>query len=156
MNIDIGIADNSRQQVISELNGALSDTYTLYLKTQNYHWNVEGPLFNTLHAMFEEQYTELAGAVDELAERIRSLGAYAPGNFEQFRENRRIDGAEETPPEAMQMVKNLAGDHMSVSKALRESIKVAEDAGDTGTADMLTARLEVHEKTAWMLRSMAK
>ena len=151
--IDIGISESDRKEIAEGLAKVLADTYTLYLKTHNYHWNVVGPMFNTLHLMFEQEYTELATAVDEIAERIRALGEPAPGSYIEFTELSSI--AEDTEkPEALEMVRRLVADHETVARTARSVFPVAERASDEPTADLLTQRLQVHEKTAWMLRSM--
>ena len=151
--IDIGIAEPDRLLIASELGRVLADTYTLYLKTHNYHWNVTGPMFNTLHLMFEEQYNELWMAIDLVAERIRSLGEFAPGSYAQFADLTSIDEAEGVPS-AEQMLADLVAGHEAVARTARGAFSTAERAGDQSTADLLTQRLQVHEKTAWMLRSM--
>jgi starvation-inducible DNA-binding protein len=151
--IDIGIGETDRLAIISELERVLADTYTLYLKTHNYHWNVTGPMFNTLHLMFEEQYNELWAAVDLIAERIRSLGAFAPGNSSQFAELTSIAEADGVPS-AEQMLADLVAGHEAIARTARTAFTVAEAAGDQSTADLVTQRLQIHEKTAWMLRSM--
>jgi len=131
----------------------LADTYTLYLKTHNFHWNVTGPMFNSLHLMFETQYTELATAVDEIAERIRALGVKAPGSYAQFAELTSIK--EETGmPEAQEMIAQLVKDQETVARTARAVLPLADAAGDEPTADLVTQRLQIHEKTAWMLRSL--
>jgi starvation-inducible DNA-binding protein len=151
--INIGIAEQDRQAIADGLSRLLADTYTLYLKTHSFHWNVTGPMFNTLHLMFEQQYTELALAVDAIAERIRALGVQAPGSYAQFAELTRIK--EETgAPAAMEMVRQLVQDQETVVRTAREVFPVAEAAHDEPTADLLTQRMQVHEKTAWMLRSL--
>jgi starvation-inducible DNA-binding protein len=154
MKIDIGIPEDQRLQIVDGLSRLLADTYTLYLKTHNFHWNVTGPMFNTLHLMFEGQYTELAIAVDMLAERIRSLGAPAPGSYEAFARLTAVAEAKGTP-DAMEMVRQLVADNETVVRTARSVFPAAEAAGDEATADLLTQRLQIHEKTAWMLRSMA-
>ncbi|NND76275.1 MAG: DNA starvation/stationary phase protection protein [Ilumatobacter sp.] len=151
--IDIGIADDDRRQIASELARVTADTYTLYLKTHNYHWNVTGPLFNTLHLMFEVHYNEMWTAVDLLAERIRSLGEFAPGSYRQFAELTSIIEADGVPS-AEGMLADLVAGHEAVARSARTALEVADRAGDQPTADLLTQRLQVHEKTAWMLRSM--
>lgn len=153
MRIDIGINDEDREAIAQGLSRLLADTYTLYLKTHNFHWNVEGPLFNTLHLMFEQQYTELATAVDEIAERIRALGVAAPGSYSQFSRLTRITEEQGQPP-AEEMIRQLARDQETVARTAREVFPTAEKANDQPTADLLTERMQVHEKTAWMLRSM--
>ena len=130
----------------------LADTYMLYLKTHNYHWNVTGELFHSLHEQFEEQYTELAEAIDEIAERIRALGYRAPGTFKEFQQLTSIS-EEPDKPEAMEMVRRLAVGNEQVLRTAREALKPADDADDEATIDLLTQRLHLHSKTAWMLRS---
>jgi starvation-inducible DNA-binding protein len=153
MPIDIGISDELRQEIGEGLSRLLADTYTLYLKTHNFHWNVTGPLFNTLHLMFETQYTELALAVDLIAERIRALGLPAPGSYAQFAQLTSI--REETGvPAAEDMIRQLVRDQEAVVRTARSIFPAVEKAGDEPTADLLTQRMQVHEKTAWMLRSM--
>jgi starvation-inducible DNA-binding protein len=153
MQIDIGIDDKARKDIADGLSHLLADSYTLYLKTHNFHWNVTGPMFNTLHLMFEGQYTELATAVDEIAERIRALGHPAPGSYAQFTKLSKVK--EETgTPGAEDMIKQLVEAHETVARTAREVFPVAEEASDEPTADLLTQRLQVHEKTAWMLRSL--
>ncbi len=153
--IDIGISDRDREQISHGLARVLADTYLLYLKTHNFHWNVEGPMFNTLHLMFMEQYTELWNALDVLAERIRSLGYPAPGTYKEFA---RLTSVEETDgvPEAMEMVRLLVKGHETVARTARAAFSSADKGADESTADLLTQRLQVHEKTAWMLRSLLK
>jgi len=151
--INIGISEEDRQAIAGGLSKVLADTYTLYLKTHNYHWNVVGPMFNTLHLMFETQYNELALAVDEIAERIRSLGEPAPGSYLEFAELSSIPEDREKP-EAMEMVRRLVEGHEAVARTARSVFPLAEQANDEPTADLLTQRLQVHEKTAWMLRSL--
>lgn len=151
--INIGISEQDRKAIAEGLSKVLADTYTLYLKTHNYHWNVVGPMFNTLHLMFEEEYNELALAVDQIAERIRSLGEPAPGSYQEFAELTSIEEDREKP-EAMEMVRRLVEGHEAVARTAREVFPVAEAANDEPTADLLTQRLQVHEKTAWMLRSL--
>src|SRR5690606_18373400 len=131
------LGENGRKQVAEGLSHVLADTYTLYMKTQNYHWNVEGPRFRALHLMFEEQYTGLAAAVDELAERIRALGEYAPGSYSRYAELASITEAEGKPPAAEEMVNQLIADNVSVGKCIQKVIGTAEDSGDSVTADML-------------------
>lgn len=153
--IDIGIEPQDREKIVAGLSRVLADTYSLYLKTHNFHWNVEGPMFNTLHLMFMEQYTELWNALDAIAERIRSLGYPAPGTYGQFA---RLTSIEETEgvPEALEMVRLLVAGHEAVARTARATFPAAEKGGDESTADLLTQRLQVHEKTAWMLRSLLK
>ncbi|HEX6999737.1 MAG TPA: Dps family protein [Gammaproteobacteria bacterium] len=153
MEIEIGISAENRRKIAAGLSRLLADTYTLYLKTHNYHWNVTGPLFNTLHAMFEEQYTELAGAVDAIAERIRALGHPAPGSYKAFAALSRVE-EEEGVPSAEEMIRQLVIGQETVARTAREVFPVAEEANDQPTADLLTQRMQRHEKNAWMLRSM--
>lgn len=153
MEINIGIPQSDRRAIAHGLSRVLADTYTLYLKTHYYHWNVTGTMFQTLHLMFETHYTELATAVDDIAERIRVLGEYAPGSYVQFKELSSI--AEDTKvPEAMTMVKNLVEGHEAVVRTARSVFEVAEAGHDEATLDLLTQRIQLHEKTAWMLRSL--
>lgn len=151
--IDIGIDAAAREEIARGLARVLADTYTLYLKTHNFHWNVTGPLFNTLHLMFEEQYNELWAAVDQIAERIRVLGAPAPGSYKAFAELTSIPEAEGVPA-AEEMIRQLVEGHEAAARTARDLFPVAEQAHDEGTADLLTQRLQAHEKTAWMLRSL--
>jgi starvation-inducible DNA-binding protein len=151
--IDIGIAEKDRKKIADGLSRLLADTYTLYLKTHNYHWNVEGPMFQTLHTMFETQYTELALAVDLIAERIRALGHYAPGSYAQYAKLSSI-GEESGVPGAQDMIRSLVKGNEAVTKTAREIMPVVDKASDEPTADLLTQRMQVHEKTAWMLRSL--
>jgi starvation-inducible DNA-binding protein len=151
--INIGISEADRKAIADGLSKVLADSYTLYLKTHNYHWNVVGPMFNTLHLMFEEEYTELATAVDEIAERIRALGEPAPGSYAEFSELTTIE-EDSGKPEATQMIRNLVEAHEATARTARSIFPTVEAAGDEPTADLLTQRLQVHEKTAWMLRSM--
>ena len=151
--IDIGIDESDRLSIAAELERVLADTFTLYLKTHNYHWNVTGPMFNTLHLMFEQQYNELWAAVDLIAERIRSLGAFAPGSYAQFAVLASITEAHGVPT-AEQMLADLVSANEAVARTVRTALAAAETAGDKSTADLLTQRLPIHEKTAWMLRSM--
>ncbi len=152
MKIDIGIQEKHRKTIADALSRVLADTYTLYLKTHHHHWNVTGPMFQPLHTLFETQYTEMAAAVDELAERIRALGHPAPGSWKAFS---RLSAIEETDgvPEAMDMVADLLKGHETVILTARAAIEKAQAGGDEGTADLLIQRTQVHEKTAWMLRS---
>ena len=152
--INIGIGDKDRAAIAAGLSKLLADTYTLYLTTHNFHWNVSGPMFNTLHLMFMAQYTELWNAVDPVAERIRSLGHPAPGSYAQFGRLSSIKDAPETPPAALEMVRILVEGHEAVARTARGVFPVADKAGDEPTADLLTQRLTVHEQTAWMLRSL--
>ena len=153
MSIEIGISKKDRAALAKGLSRLLADSYTLYLKTHNYHWNVEGPLFNTLHLMFEQQYTELALAVDQIAERIRALGHPAPGSYQAFAGLTSIKEAKGTPS-AKEMIKQLVIGQETVVRTAREVFPIADAAHDEPTADLLTQRMQVHEKNAWMLRSM--
>jgi starvation-inducible DNA-binding protein len=151
--IDIGITENDRKAIAEGLSRMLADTYTLYLKTHNYHWNVTGPMFNTLHLMFEQQYTELAAAVDLIAERIRALGVPAPGTYKEYgrlSSIKEVDGV----PSADQMIADLVKGQETVVRTARSIFPMVEKASDEPTADLLTQRMQVHEKTAWMLRSL--
>ncbi len=153
MELDIGIDTQSRAEIAAGLSRLLADSYTLYLKTHNYHWNVTGPMFNTLHLMFEEQYTELATAVDEIAERIRALGVKAPGSYSAFAgltSLREGTGDED----AREMIRELVLGQEAIARTAREVFPLAEAANDEPTADLLTQRMQIHEKNAWMLRSM--
>ena len=153
MNIDIGIPEEKRKIIAQGLGRLLADSYTLYLKTHNYHWNVTGPQFRTLHLMFEEHYTELAQAVDMIAERIRSLGEPAPGSYTEFAKLTSVK--EETGlPSANEMVKNLVIAHETTAKTARAVFPSASEGNDEATLDLLTQRIQLHEKTAWMLRSL--
>ncbi len=151
--IDIGISTEDRQAITDGLGRLLADSYTLYLKTHNYHWNVTGPMFQTLHLMFEAQYNELALAVDQIAERIRSLGEYAPASYGDFARLTSIP-QEDDRPDAEEMIRRLVAGQETVARTARSIFPVVEEAHDEPTADLLTQRLQVHEKTAWMLRSM--
>ena len=153
MEIDIGIPKERREEIVKGLNLLLADTYTLYLKTHYYHWNVTGPMFETLHSMFELHYNELWSAVDLIAERIRALGFFAPGTYKDFSGLSSIED-DESVPNSQEMIKNLVRGHEAVAKTLRESFSAAEEANDQGTLDVYTQRLSIHEKTAWMLRSL--
>jgi starvation-inducible DNA-binding protein len=153
MDIDIGISKKDRKTIADGLSKLLADTYTLYLKTHNFHWNVEGPMFNTLHLMFETQYNELALAVDAIAERIRALGHPAPGSYAAYAKLSSIK--EETGvPKAEEMIRQLVDGQEAVARTARAVFPAAEKAGDEPTADLLTQRLQIHEKTAWMLRAL--
>ncbi len=153
MELNTGISPEHRQKLADELSRLLADSYTLYLKTHNFHWNVTGPMFQTLHVMFEEHYTELALAVDLIAERIRALGFPAPGSYAAYA---RLSSVSDTDgvPSAMEMIKLLVEAHETVIRTAREATNAAEEAGDQATADLGTQRLQIHEKTAWMLRSL--
>jgi starvation-inducible DNA-binding protein len=152
--INIGISAKDRAAIAAGLSRLLADTYTLYLTTHNFHWNVTGPMFNTLHAMFMGQYTELWNAVDPIAERVRSLGHPAPGSYAQFGKLASIKDAPAVPPKALAMVRILVDGHEAVARTARTLMPLAGAAGDEPTADLLTQRLTVHEQAAWMLRSL--
>ena len=151
MAVNIGIKDEDRAKIADGLSRLLADTYTLYLKTHNFHWNVTGPMFNTLHLMFEQQYTELALAVDLIAERIRALGMPAPGTYADYA---RLSSIKETPgvPKAEQMIALLVEGQEAVVRTARSIFPLADEARDEPTADLLTQRMQIHEKNAWMLR----
>ncbi|WP_119418815.1 Dps family protein [Desertibaculum subflavum] len=151
--IDIGISEKDRKKIADGLSHLLADTYTLYLKTHNFHWNVTGPMFNTLHLMFETQYNELALAVDLVAERIRALGFPAPGSYSAYAKLSTVKEASSVP-DAEEMIRILAKDQEAVARTARKVFPLAEEANDQPTADLITQRLQVHEKTAWMLRAM--
>ena len=153
MKIDIGIEATKRKEIADGLSRVLADTYTLYLKTHNFHWNVTGPMFQTLHLMFETQYNELALAVDLVAERIRALGFPAPGTYRRFVELSSIK-EDDGVPKADEMVQRLVEGHETVARTSRQVFEIAEGASDQPTCDLLTQRMQVHEKTAWMLRSL--
>ena len=151
--IDIGIPENDRQKIADGLSRLLADSYTLYLKTHNFHWNVTGPMFQTLHLMFEAQYTELALAVDLIAERIRSLGVAAPGTYKEFAKLTSIEEPDGVPS-ATDMIKQLVEGQEAVVRTARSLFARVEKAGDEVSADLLTQRMQLHEKNAWMLRSL--
>ncbi|MFZ5791620.1 MAG: Dps family protein [Pseudomonadota bacterium] len=153
MPIEIGIAEKDRKEIAVGLSRLLADSYTLYLKTHNFHWNVTGPMFNTLHLMFEQQYTELAAAVDLIAERIRALGHPAPGSYKDYARLSSIREAEGVP-DAEEMIRQLVSGQEAVVRTARDVFSVADSANDQPTADLLTQRMQVHEKNAWMLRSL--
>ena len=153
MNIDIGISQPHREEIAQGLSRLLADTYTLYLKTHNFHWNVTGPMFQTLHLMFETQYNELALAVDLVAERIRSLGFPAPGTYKQYAALSSIK-EEDGIPKAQDMIRLLVEGQEAVVRTARSLYPSVEAASDEATADLLTQRIQLHEKTAWMLRSL--
>ena len=153
MKIDIGISESDRQAIAAGLSRLLADSYTLYLKTHNYHWNVTGPMFATLHTLFETQYTELATAVDEIAERIRALGERAPGSYAEFGELTEIE-EESGSPTAEEMIARLVAGQETVARTARSIFDVVDEANDEPTADLLTQRMQIHEKNAWMLRSL--
>lgn len=151
--INISIPEKEREEIAGGLKKLLADTYTLYLKTHNYHWNVTGPMFQTLHTMFMEQYTELWNSIDEIAERIRSLGHFAPGSYKDYTKLSSIQ-EEDSVPKAKDMIRNLVSGHEMTIKTARAIIDPADAANDESTLDLVTQRLTVHEKTAWMLRSL--
>jgi DNA-binding ferritin-like protein (oxidative damage protectant) len=153
MKVEIGIQPVDREIISNGLSRLLADTYTLYLKTHNYHWNVTGPMFQTLHLMFEQQYNELSLAVDLIAERIRALGFYAPGSYRAFANLTSIV-EEDGVPSATDMIRKLLEGHEAVARTARSVFKPAESANDQASADLLTQRIQVHEKAAWMLRSL--
>jgi starvation-inducible DNA-binding protein len=153
MKIDIGIDAKQREKIASGLSRLLADSYTLYLKTHNFHWNVKGPMFGTLHLMFETQYNELALAVDLIAERIRALDVQAPGSYREFSKLTAIKESVGSPS-ATEMIKQLVAGQETVARTARSVFPDAEAANDQPTADLLTQRMQVHEKTAWMLRSL--
>jgi len=153
MQIEIGIDAEARKDIADRLSALLADSYTLYLKTHNYHWNVTGPHFNTLHTMFEAQYAELALAIDEIAERIRALGVKAPGSYAEFAALTSIDEAM-GDEDAEAMIRALVAGQEAVVRTARKAFPAAERANDEPTADLLTQRMQLHEKNAWMLRSM--
>ncbi|EDX70612.1 Dps family protein [Coleofasciculus chthonoplastes] len=153
--VNIGISEQDRKEIAEGLSRLLADTYTLYLKTHYFHWNVTGPMFHSLHNMFETEYTELAVAVDDIAERIRTIGYPAPGSYSEFAE---LSSIPETRgvPEATEMVRLLVEANEAVVRTAREAFPAAERANDESSVDLLTERMRTHEKTAWMLRSMLK
>lgn len=153
MKINIGIAENDRKEIVEGLSRLLADSYTLYLKTHNFHWNVTGPMFQTLHLMFETQYNELALAVDLIAERIRALGFPAPATYAEFAELSSIKEERGVPP-ATKMIELLVEGQEAVVRTARTIFPAVEKSQDEPTADLLTQRMQVHEKTAWMLRSL--
>ncbi|MGR8946913.1 MAG: Dps family protein [Gammaproteobacteria bacterium] len=153
MKIDIGISNEDREKIAAGLSRLLADSYTLYLKTHNYHWNVTGPQFSTLHTLFETHYTELALAVDEIAERIRALGHRAPGSYREFAELSSIP-EEDDHPSATQMIERLVAGQEAVARTARSVVPITNDAHDEPSADLLTQRMQIHEKNAWMLRSL--
>lgn len=151
--VNIGIEESDRQAIAEGLSRLLADTYSLYLKTHYFHWNVTGPMFHSLHQMFEEEYTELSQAVDDIAERIRTLGAVAPGSYSEYAELSSVPETREVP-EAQEMVRLLVEGNEAVVRTARSAFPAAERAGDEATVDLITERMRTHEKTAWMLRSM--
>ncbi len=152
MKVNIGIKEDARLEVAGELGKVLADTYVLYLKTHGYHWNVTGPFFSTLHALFQEQYTELWQATDEVAERIRALGEFAPATYSEYAKLSTIREDDGVPP-ATEMIEKLVEGHEAVVRTIRTALPKAEASGDESSVDLLVQRLQVHEKTAWMLRS---
>ena len=152
--INIGISDEHRAAIAQGLSGLLADTYTLYLTTHNFHWNVTGPMFNTLHQMFMTQYTELWNAVDPIAERIRALGHAAPGSYAEFARLSSLPDVDARPHKALEMVRLLAEGHEAVARTARGLFALVDKASDQPSADLLTQRLSVHEQSAWMLRSL--
>jgi starvation-inducible DNA-binding protein len=152
--IDIGISKQDRAAIVAGLSKLLADTYTLYLTTHNFHWNVTGPMFNSLHDMFMTQYTELWNAVDPIAERIRALGHVAPGSYAEFGKLSSLPDAPAAPPKALKMVRILVEGHEAVARTARSLLPVVATASDEPTTDILVQRLMVHEQTAWMLRSL--
>jgi starvation-inducible DNA-binding protein len=153
MPINIGITEEDRKEIAEGLSRLLADTYTLYLKTHNFHWNVTGPMFQTLHMMFEQQYNDLALAVDQIAERIRALGFIAPGSYREFARLSSIK-EENHVPDARRMIQLLVEGQEAVTRTARSIFPAVGGANDEPTADLLTQRMQVHEKTAWMLRSL--
>ena len=145
--------ENHNVEIANGLSRVLADSYSIYLKTQNYHWNVRGPLFHTLHAMFEEQYTELALAIDEIAERIRAVGQPAPGSFSEFTRLAKVEEETEAPS-AEQMISNLIADQAAVVQTCKDIFPIVQQSADEPTADLLIRRMQIHEKTAWMLKSL--
>lgn len=150
--IDIGLKEKDREAIAEGLSALLADSYTLYLQTHNFHWNVTGPQFRELHLMFEEHYNELALAVDEIAERIRTLGFIAPGTYKAFAKLSSIQEVDDIPA-ATEMVKILTKGHEQVVKTCRKVLKVAQEANDESSASLVSDRMRIHEKTAWMLRA---
>jgi starvation-inducible DNA-binding protein len=153
--MDTGISARDRAAIAGALSRLLADTYILYLKTHNFHWNVEGPMFQTLHQMFMDQYTEAWNAIDPIAERIRALGHYAPGSYKQYVKLATVKEAEGVP-KAEQMVRQLIEGQETVARTARSVLPLADKANDQPTLDLLTQRLNIHEKNAWMLRSLLK
>ena len=153
--MDTGISTKDRAAIAKGLSRLLADTYVVYLKTHNFHWNVEGPMFQTLHQMFMEQYTEAWNAIDPIAERIRALGHYAPGSYQQYRKLASVKEADGVP-KAEKMVRELIEGQEAVARTARAVLPLADQANDQPTLDLLTQRLDIHEKNAWMLRSLLK
>ena len=152
--LNIGLDDTARASVAHALNQTLADTYQLYMKTHAYHWNVTGPQFHTLHVMFEEQYREMWAALDEIAERVRALGVFAPASGKAIAAYAEVKNLDDVPPPAATMIKNLLADHETMIRRSRQALNTAEQASDAASADLLTVRIQTHEKTAWMLRSL--
>lgn len=153
LSIDIGISDSNRKKIADGLSNLLADSYTLYMMTHNFHWNVTGPQFNTLHTVFMTQYTEQWAALDIIAERIRALGYPAPGTYSEFSKRtsiKEVDGV----PKATEMVRHLVKAQEATARTARKLFPLSDAANDQPTADVLTQRIDVHEKTAWMLRSL--
>ncbi len=153
VSVDIGVKEAKREEVAKKLAGFLATTYTLYMKTLYYHWNVTGPQFHSLHTLFEEQYNDLHAAGDEIAERIRALGHFTPGTYKAFGKLSAIKEDSELPQDAMQMVKNLLHDNELASKEARKVLESAEEATDEVSMDMMVERMSIHEEAAWMLRA---
>ncbi|OYZ21215.1 MAG: DNA starvation/stationary phase protection protein [Bdellovibrio sp. 28-41-41] len=154
MSLNTGIQEGKRVEIAKSLSKLLAETYTLYLKTHKYHWNVTGPMFQTLHLMFETQYNELALAVDGIAERIRVLGVKAPGSYREFSELSSVKDDPASEVAATQMIENLLKDHEQIARSAKEILPLLDGANDEGTNSLLGARIEYHEKTAWMLKSL--
>ena len=154
MSLNTGIQEGKRVEIAKSLSKLLAETYTLYLKTHKYHWNVTGPMFQTLHLMFETQYNELALAVDGIAERIRVLGVKAPGSYREFSDLSSVKDDPNTEVTATQMIENLLKDHEQIARSAKEILPLLDGANDEGTNSLLGARIEYHEKTAWMLKSL--
>ena len=154
--INTGLAENARKAVAAAVTETLADTYAVYNKTHGYHWNVTGPQFHTLHVLFEEQYREMWAALDELAERVRALGEFAPASARHMGELSGIEAEDGPPPPAATMVEQLVRDHETLIRNARNALSTAEEAGDAASADLLTVRIQSHEKTAWMLRAMTE
>ncbi|MDR0379610.1 MAG: DNA starvation/stationary phase protection protein [Candidatus Accumulibacter sp.] len=152
--IDIGISEKNRVAIAQGLSKLLADSFTLYLMTHNFHWNVTGPMFNTLHTMFMDQYTEQWNALDIIAERIRALGVIAPGSYDEYRKLTTIPPVEAQQPKALEMISLLVAAQEATARTARELLPLTAEANDQPTSDLLTQRLDVHEKTAWMLRSL--
>lgn len=154
MSLKTGIEESKRVEIATGMSRLLAESYTLYLKTHKYHWNVTGPMFQTLHLMFEQHYTDLSLAVDEIAERVRVLGEKAPGSYSEFAELSRVKEDPSKNIEANAMIENLLGDHEQVVRTAKEILPLLDGANDEGTNSLLGARIEYHEKTAWMLKSL--